>query len=75
MEDFNGKVAVVTGGASGIGRSLVKELLAAGAKVFIGDVEQSALDRVLAEFEGLGDLRGQVTDVSTLCQCLGDHPQ
>jgi NAD(P)-dependent dehydrogenase (short-subunit alcohol dehydrogenase family) len=58
-------VAVVTGGASGIGRSLVKELLAAGAKVFIGDVEQSALDRVLAEFEGLGDLRGQVTDVST----------
>jgi NAD(P)-dependent dehydrogenase (short-subunit alcohol dehydrogenase family) len=65
MEDFNGKVAVVTGGASGIGRSLVKELLAAGAKVFIGDVEQSALDRVLAEFEGLGDLRGQVTDVSS----------
>ena len=65
MEDFNGKVAVVTGGASGIGRSLVKELLAAGAKVFIGDVEQSALDRVLAEFEGLGDLRGRVTDVSS----------
>lgn len=64
MEDFSGKVAVVTGGASGIGRSIVKELLAAGAKVVIGDVEQSALDRVLAEFESAGDVSGVVTDVS-----------
>ena len=65
MKDFNGKVAVVTGGASGIGRSLVKELLAAGAKVVIGDVEQSALDRVLAEFADAGDVSGYVTDVSS----------
>ena len=65
MEDFAGKVAVVTGGASGIGRSLVRELLAAGAKVVIGDVEQSALDRVLAELSGAGDVRGVVTDVSS----------
>ncbi|MFK7975416.1 MAG: SDR family NAD(P)-dependent oxidoreductase [Halioglobus sp.] len=65
MEDFAGKVAVVTGGASGIGRSLVKELLAAGAKVVIGDVEQSALDKVTAEFADAGDICGQVTDVSS----------
>jgi NAD(P)-dependent dehydrogenase (short-subunit alcohol dehydrogenase family) len=65
MEEFTGKVAVVTGGASGIGRSLVKELLAAGARVVIGDVEQAALDRVLAEFSGEGDVQGQVTDVSS----------
>ena len=65
MEYFAGKVAVVTGGASGIGRSLVRELLAAGAKVVIGDVEQSALDRVLAELSGAGDVRGVVTDVSS----------
>ncbi|MEZ7951575.1 MAG: SDR family NAD(P)-dependent oxidoreductase [Halioglobus sp.] len=65
MQDFNGKVAVVTGGASGIGRSLVKELLAAGAKVVIGDVEQKALDRVLAEFSGSGEVLGVVTDVSS----------
>ena len=65
MQDFQDKVAVVTGGASGIGRSIVKELLAAGAKVVIADVEQGALDRVLAEFEGAGDLRGVVTDVSS----------
>lgn len=65
MEDFTGKVAAVTGGASGIGRSLVKELLAAGAKVVIGDVEQSALDRVIGEFSGAGDVQGVVTDVSS----------
>lgn len=65
MIEFSGKVAVVTGGASGIGRSLVKELLAAGAKVVIGDVEQSALDHVLGEFGDLGDLRGVRTDVSS----------
>ena len=65
MQDFTGKVAVVTGGASGIGRSLVKELLAAGAKVVIGDVEQKALDRVLAELSGSGEVLGVVTDVSS----------
>jgi NAD(P)-dependent dehydrogenase (short-subunit alcohol dehydrogenase family) len=65
MEDFSGKVAVVTGGASGIGRSLVKELLAAGAKVVIGDVEQAALDRIIAEFSSAGDVQGVVTDVSS----------
>ena len=64
MQDFNGRVAAVTGGASGIGRSLVKELLSAGARVVIGDVEQAALASVLEEFEGLGDVSGVVTDVS-----------
>lgn len=64
MQELNNKVAVVTGGASGIGRSLVKELLAAGARVVIGDVEQAALDRVLGELGGAGEVHGVVTDVS-----------
>lgn len=64
MQDFTNKIAVVTGGASGIGRSLVKELLAGGAKVVIGDVEQSALDKVIAEFSAAGDVSGLVVDVS-----------
>ena len=66
MKDLSGKVAVVTGGASGIGRSLVKELLTAGARVVIGDVEQSALDKVLEEFSGMGEVSGTVADVSSL---------
>ncbi len=69
MQDFAGKIAVVTGGASGIGRSLVKELLAAGAKVVIADVEQRALDRVLAEFSAAGAVTGVVTDVRSAESC------
>ena len=74
MQDFVGRVAVVTGGASGVGRSLVKELLGAGAKVMIGDVEQAALDRVLEEFSASGEVRGVVTDVSSAdsCNALAD---
>ena len=64
MDDFAGKVAVVTGGASGIGRSIVKELLASGAKVVVADVEQKALDKLLAELDGAGEIMGVVTDVS-----------
>ena len=64
MDDFAGKVAVVTGGASGIGRSIDKELLTSGAKVVVADVEQKALDKLLAEFDGAGEIIGVVTDVS-----------
>ncbi|MEH6549734.1 MAG: SDR family NAD(P)-dependent oxidoreductase [Pseudomonadales bacterium] len=65
MQDFKGKVAVVTGGASGIGRSIVAALLAEGAKVVIADVEQSALDAAVEALSaGGGEVSGVVTDVS-----------
>ncbi len=63
MDSFEGKVAVVTGGASGIGAALVRQLLAQGAKVVIGDVEQGALDKILGELEG--EVSGEVCDVSS----------
>ena len=55
MKDIAGKVAFVTGGASGIGLAMARSLSAAGMKVAITDVEQAALDRVTdaaASFEG-----------------------
>jgi NAD(P)-dependent dehydrogenase (short-subunit alcohol dehydrogenase family) len=64
MDNYEGKIAVVTGGASGIGAGLVRQLLARGARVVIGDVEQAALDRMLADVAGEGECSGQVTDVS-----------
>ena len=62
MKDFRDRVAVVTGGASGIGKALAKAFKADGAKVVIADVEQSALDRALGEL-GEGVI-GFQTDVS-----------
>ena len=65
MDTFENKVTVVTGGASGIGKALARQLLAAGAKVVIGDVEQGALDAALAELSSAGEVSGVVTDVSS----------
>ena len=62
MQELEGKVAVVTGGASGIGLALGRAFLAEGMKLVIGDVEQSALDAATAELGG--DVMGVVTDVS-----------
>ena len=52
MKDLQGRVAVVTGGASGIGKALAKAFLAEGMKVVIADVEQAALDRAASELGG-----------------------
>ena len=52
--EFEGKVAVVTGGASGVGLALVHQLLAAGAKVAIVDRDALSLDR---EMSGLDPAR------------------
>ncbi|WP_157932244.1 SDR family NAD(P)-dependent oxidoreductase, partial [Mycobacteroides abscessus] len=39
MEGFSGKVAVVTGAGSGIGRALAVELARSGAKIAISDID------------------------------------
>ena len=64
MKDFEGKVAVVTGGAGDIGKAIVRGLLRRGARVVISDGEQGAIDRALHELSPLGDVRGVPTDVS-----------
>jgi NAD(P)-dependent dehydrogenase (short-subunit alcohol dehydrogenase family) len=62
--EIDGAVAVVTGGASGIGKGVVKALLRRGATVVIADVEPSALDAAVTELSELGPVEGVVTDVS-----------
>ncbi len=49
MQDFNGKVAVITGGASGVGRSLAFALGRRGARVAVGDVDGAAMEQVATD--------------------------
>lgn len=52
MQDFNGKVAVITGGASGVGRSLAFALGRKGAKIAVGDVDKDAMAQVVRDLAG-----------------------
>ncbi|MFC4910284.1 SDR family NAD(P)-dependent oxidoreductase [Actinomadura gamaensis] len=68
MRDLQGRVAVVTGAASGIGRALAERLAAEGMRLALADIEEKPLDdvrrslgdrdaRVLAEVVDVGDER------------------
>jgi len=59
-----GAVAVVTGGASGIGRVVVEALLDQGATVYVADVEQAALQNAVTELADRGPVVGVVLDVT-----------
>ena len=65
MRDFTGRLAVITGGASGVGRSLAFALGAEGARVLIADVDEQGLETAKAELTGKGiDAHCQRCDVS-----------
>jgi len=46
---FDGKVAIVTGGASGIGAAIARQLAGEGARVIVADRDAAGLDAVVAE--------------------------
>lgn len=66
MQDVGGKVAVITGGAGGIGRAMGEVFGKAGMKVVLADVQPEPLAKTVAELVGDGiDVIGVPTDVST----------
>lgn len=52
--DFSGRVAIVTGAGSGIGKAIALELGRSGAAVVAADLTQEAADKVVAEIEQAG---------------------
>ena len=64
MKDFDGKVAVVTGGGGGIGKALGVRFGQAGMKVVLADNDDDLLSQTVAELRGDGlETTGVVTDV------------
>jgi 3-oxoacyl-[acyl-carrier protein] reductase len=54
MFDLEGKVALVTGSAQGIGRAIALNLAQGGARIVLTDMREPKLDDVVKEIEGLG---------------------
>lgn len=65
MKTLQDKVAVVTGGASGLGRAMALHFAREGMRVAIADIEQAGIDRTVGELKALGaNAIGVRTDVS-----------
>ena len=66
MDDFAGKVAVVTGAGSGMGKAFAKRFAAEGMKVVVADVQRDALAQIVEELRADGAAAlGVLTDVSS----------
>jgi NAD(P)-dependent dehydrogenase (short-subunit alcohol dehydrogenase family) len=67
VDSFEGRGAVITGGANGIGLATAREFARRGAHVVLADIDQSALDDAVAQLRGDGvDAHGVVCDVRKL---------
>ena len=72
MQQLDGKVAVVTGGASGIGLAMAQRFAREGMKLALADIETGALEQAAADFEADGvEVFPHVVDVSNADQMDG----
>jgi NAD(P)-dependent dehydrogenase (short-subunit alcohol dehydrogenase family) len=76
MKRLSGRVAVVTGAASGIGRALAARFAAEGMRCVLADIEEDALARAVSELRAAGAaVTGVRTDVASAAdvQALADR--
>ena len=76
MQEFEGRVAVVTGAASGIGLATATRFAEEGMKVVLADIEEAALSEAVAGLTAQGhDVSGCKTDVSKFeaIEALAQH--
>jgi len=67
MDEFHNRVAVITGGASGIGLAMAERFAREGMRIVIADIEQAALDRAVVKLRESGaEAIGVRTDVSDI---------
>src|SRR5262245_49680166 len=65
MKEFKGKVAVITGAASGIGRGIAERCVSEGMKVVLADIDEANLNQAETELKSMGGtVLGVKTDVS-----------
>ena len=73
--DLSGRRAVVTGGAQGIGLSIVNRFLASGAKVSLWDQDASLLEQTCSELESKGSVHAvivELTDADAVAEASRD---
>jgi 3-oxoacyl-[acyl-carrier protein] reductase len=79
LDGLDGQVALVTGGAGGLGREAAAWLAAAGARVVVADVSAASLERAAESLGGMAADPGRfhyavldVTDSAAVRACVAD---
>ena len=62
--DLNGRVAVITGGAQGIGLAIAQRLLPSGARAILWDVDAQALNKAAGELGSIGSVDTRVVELT-----------
>lgn len=68
MKKLEGKTVLITGGASGIGKIMVRLMLERNANLIIWDINQEKIDDTQTEFSNIGKVVGYHVDVSNITQ-------
>src|SRR5215475_15672957 len=71
QQALDGRLAIVTGAASGMGRVMARALAASGARVAAVDIDAAGLNRLAAEPVFAGKFLGIAADVSKAADCRG----